>query len=191
MTKSDKQERLETGQVSETKLIQRAQKGDQAAFGELYDRYVDRVYRMVSLRVSDEMVAEDLTSEVFMKAWDNLKGYRHQGYSFGAWLFRIARNAITDHYRTDRPAAPLELVEGTSDQADVEKQVRLAELSESLKSRLEALTLEQRSVLELKFLMGMSTGEVAAALGKKKGAVRALQMRALQSMAQTMGVQRD
>lgn len=183
MARQAQNETSETNQTAERELIQRAKAGDQEAFGELYERYVDRVFRMIRLRVSTEVTAEDLTSEVFMKAWDGLDGYRERGYSFGAWLFRIARNLVIDHYRTAKESQPLEEAERESTTGGVEDSVARRELAEQIQGKLSALTEDQRAVLELKFLMGLSTDEVGRALGKRQGAVRALQMRGLQALA--------
>ena len=189
MVSRERKSSNEAEKASEEELVKRAKRGDPQAFASLYDRYVDRVFRMVRLRVSDEMIAEDLTSEVFMKAWDNLGRYKTRGYSFGAWLFRIARNAIIDHYRLSKEHEELDQAEHTPSGA-VESAVIQSDLSDRLKSRLKSLTSDQRSVLEMKFLMGLSTEEVGAVLGKDQGAIRALQMRGLQALAKTMGVER-
>lgn len=170
-------------QEQEARLIRQAKAGDEAAFGELYDRYVDRVFRLIRLRVSQEMTAEDLTSETFIKAWDGLDGYESRGHTFGAWLFRIARNTVVDHYRTRKDSEPLKAARTKQGGDQVEETVARAELAERLKAKLDALTDDQRAVLELKFLMGLSTSETAQVLGKRPGAIRALQMRALQSLA--------
>ncbi len=183
MARQAQNETGESGQTAERKLVQRAKAGDQDAFGELYERYVDRVFRMIRLRVSDEMTAEDLTSEAFMKAWDALDGYRQRGYSFGAWLFRIARNLVIDHYRTAKESEPLEDAEREAADGGVEAAVARRELTGQMRGKLSALTEDQRAVLELKFLMDLSTDEVGRALGKRPGAVRALQMRGLQALA--------
>lgn len=183
MARQADKETSEPGQLPEPELVQRAKSGDQGAFGELYERYVDRVYRMIRLRVSDEMTAEDLTSEAFMKAWDGLDGYRERGYSFGAWLFRIARNLLIDHYRTAKETEPLETVERETSVGSVESAVAHNELVDRMRGKLRALTEDQRVVLELKFLMGLSTNEVSQILGKRPGTVRALQMRGLQALA--------
>ncbi|MCB0180374.1 MAG: sigma-70 family RNA polymerase sigma factor, partial [Anaerolineae bacterium] len=92
----------------EIELIRQATSGDANAFAGLYDAYVDEVYRFILHRVGNKQTAEDLTSQVFLKAWDNLGRYTMRGLPFGAWLFRIARNTVIDHYRTYKDALPLE-----------------------------------------------------------------------------------
>jgi RNA polymerase sigma-70 factor (ECF subfamily) len=174
--------------ASETQIVKKAVKGDEAAFGELYDAYVDSIYRFIYLRVEDQQTAEDITSTVFLKSWEKLGSYKERGVPFRAWLFRIARNAVIDHYRTRKEAAPLEAVVNTYD-------TDARTVSESVGTRLEAekvievmqqLTADQRNVLTLKLVHGLNTKEVARALGKRQGAVRALQMRGLQALAKSM-----
>src|SRR5438552_10822829 len=89
-------------------VIDRARGGDRAAFAELYDSYVDSVYRYLLYRVREASDAEDLTSEVFTRAFANIYRYRWQGKSFLAWLYTIARNAVTDRRRRERPTVDLD-----------------------------------------------------------------------------------
>lgn len=173
---------------SEDKYVKKAIKGDQQAFGQLYDAYLDSIYRFVYLRVEDQQTAEDISANVFLKAWEKLEDYQMRGVPFRAWLFRIARNAVIDHYRTRKEVAPLEAVVNTYDESAVP-------LSDHVTTRIEAqqilglmeqLTEDQRNVLTLKLVHGLDTQEVAKALGKRQGAVRALQMRGLQALAKLM-----
>lgn len=163
-------------------------RGDQQAFGQLYDAYLDSIYRFIYLRVEDQQTAEDITASVFLKAWEKLEAYQIRGVPFRAWLFRIARNAVIDHYRTRKEVAPLEAVVNTYDESAIS-------VSEGVGTRLEAqkimtlmdqLTDDQRNVLSLKLVHGLNTQEVAKALGKRQGAVRALQMRGLQALAKLL-----
>src|SRR3989338_4040804 len=84
----------------ELSLIKQAQKGGKEAYGQLYDHYVAPIYRFVLVKVTDKEEAQDLTHEVFLSAWQNLKNYKHQGFPFSSWLYQIARNKVIDHYRT-------------------------------------------------------------------------------------------
>ena len=93
---------------NEQNLIRRAAAGDSEAFGVLYDQYHPQIYRFVFLKVSLKEDAEDLTHQVFMNALEHMSGYRHQGFPFSSWLYRIARNAVIDHYRTRKDKVRLE-----------------------------------------------------------------------------------
>jgi RNA polymerase sigma-70 factor (ECF subfamily) len=173
----------------EAQLIRKAIAGDADAFAGLYDTYVDEVYRFVLHRVNDEQTAEDITSQVFLKAWDNLGRYKVRGLPFGAWLFQIARNTVIDYYRTRKETLPLdaEVTTQPDPAANVVRQVEKRLEGEWLRSVLTRLTHEQREVLTLKFINGLKTEEVAKVMGKRQGAIRALQMRALQALADIIG----
>ena len=177
------QGRVET-QPDEADLVRRAKSGDASAFGQLYDGHFDRIYRYVFFRVTDIETAEDLTSGVFLKAWENLQRYRPGG-PFVAWLYTIARNTVIDHYRTRKPGVALEDVvlpheAGLDDGLD--RQSDVAVLREGLRN----LTDEQREVLTLRFIEELDTEEIARRMHKSEGAIRALQMRALQALARNL-----
>lgn len=173
---------------SEEKLVKAAAHGDEAAFSQLYDTYLDSIYRFVYLRVEDRQTAEDITSNVFLRAWEKLDKYQFRGVPFRAWLFRISRNAVIDHYRTRKETAPLEAVINTHDESvvSVSTKVSLKIEAEKVVACMQQLTEDQRNVLTLKVVHGFSTEEVAKTLGKRQGAVRALQMRGLQALAKIM-----
>ncbi len=170
----------------EARLVEQARSGNAEAFGQIYDACVDRVYRFIFFRVSDEPTAEDLTSLVFLKAWQNLGRYRPTG-SILAWLYVIARNTVIDHYRTFKQtisldeAAPIAARDDRLDEL-VEFQFEMQSLQESL----QYLTEEQQQVLILKFIAEFDTDQIALKMGKSEGAIRALQMRALQALAKVM-----
>jgi RNA polymerase sigma-70 factor (ECF subfamily) len=173
----------------EIQLIQKATAGDADAFARLYDTYVDEVYRFVYYRVSDEDTAEDLTSQIFFKAWDNLHRYQVRGSPFKAWLFQIARNLVIDYYRTRKEVLPLEphaLLE-PDPAANVSEKVEQRLEAERLRNLLQGLTDDQREVLTLKYINGLSTKEIAKVMKKGQGAIRALQMRGLQALADMVG----
>lgn len=172
----------------EEQTVLLAVKGDEKAFGQLYDAYVDTIYRFIYLRVEDQQTAEDITANVFMKSWEKLDRYQPRGVPFRAWLFRIARNAVIDHYRTRKEVAPLEAVVNTYDESamPVSERVSVRIEAEKIVRLMKELTEDQRNVLTLKLVHGLNTKEVAKALGKRQGAVRALQMRGLQALTKLM-----
>jgi RNA polymerase sigma-70 factor (ECF subfamily) len=173
---------------NEEALVKSASEGDEQAFSTLYDTYLDSIYRFIYLRVEDQQTAEDITSTVFLRAWEKLDKYEFRGVPFRAWLFRIARNAVIDHYRTRKESAPLEAVINTHDESaiSVSQKVGLHIEAEKVMACMQQLTEDQRNVLTLKVVHGFSTEEVAKTLGKRQGAVRALQMRGLQALAKIM-----
>jgi RNA polymerase sigma-70 factor (ECF subfamily) len=169
----------------ERRWITQAMTGDSGAFARLYDSYVDALYRFAYFRVGDQFTAEDLTSQVFLKAWEKLDSYEMRGLPFGAWLFRISRNLIADHFRSHRETASLDADDAVTVAAsdDVDGEVSQKVDTERLLAKLKGLTEEQQQVLMLKFVEGLATDEIAAVMGKNAGAIRALQMRGLQSLA--------
>jgi RNA polymerase sigma-70 factor (ECF subfamily) len=174
--------------LDEPGLVRRSQAGDTDAFGSLYDAYVERIYRYIYFRVADDKLAEDITSLVFLKAWEKLDTYRVGASTFIAWLYRIAHNAVIDEYRTRKVTVRLDDTQPTEihHEDGVDEKIDLQFESEHLRKALHELTEEQQQVLILKFVSGLSTQEIAEQLGKQPGAIRALQMRALQGLARSV-----
>ncbi len=169
--------------------MRRSQAGDADAFASLYDAYVERIHRYIYFRVADDEQAEDITSHVFLKAWEKLDSYQAGSSAFIAWLYRIAHNAVIDDYRTRKVTVPLEDTRPTEihHQDGIDEKLDLQFESQQLRKALQGLTEEQQQVLILKFINELSTEEIAQQLGKQQGAIRALQMRALQNLARSLG----
>jgi RNA polymerase sigma-70 factor (ECF subfamily) len=172
-------------------LVQRAQAGDAAAFGDLYDRYVTDVHRYIAYRVPSRALAEDLTSEAFTRAWHRLGTFQHQGRDVGAWLVTIARNLVADHYKSSRYR--LELVTddvgsaGSPPLADGPEAVVLSRLrSAALLDAVRQLRPDQQECIALRFLQGMSVAETARIMGKNEGAIKALQYRAVKTLSRLL-----
>ncbi len=175
----------------EARLVHEAQSGNADSFAQLYDAYVERVYRYVYFRVSDEQTAEDITSQVFLKAWENISRYRPSGH-FLAWLYTIARNQVIDHYRTRKETVPLDEVGTLSAKGpSVDEQVQLRFELQAMRDALQFLTEDQQEVLILKFIVGLDTHEIARQMRKGEGAIRALQMRALQTLAKYLETEKS
>ena len=175
----------ELDRTSEQDLIRRAQKGEEQAFAAIYQAYVDRIYRFLRYRAPDQASAEDLTSEVFLRAWDKLGSYHPTGAPIAAWLFRIARNLAIDHARLRKPLVDLETLppQEAASSSSMDDWVHARIDGRQVMQLLEELSEPQREVLVLKFVEGLATAEVAQVLGKRQGAVRALQMRGLQALS--------
>jgi RNA polymerase sigma-70 factor (ECF subfamily) len=168
----------------EDELISKAKGGDAASFGALYDLYMPRIYRFVLLRTRQKEDAEDLTHQVFMNAWQNLGRYESRGFPFGSWLYRIATNAVIDHYRTARTHAPLEAIpeEVLSEPSGMGEAVDTAIDLHRVRVMLTKLESDQQNVLLMKFVDDMTNKEIAEALGKTEGAVRVIQHRAIKKL---------
>lgn len=172
-------------------LVVAAQGGDGEAFGQLFDRYLDTVHRYISYRVSDHSLAEDLTSETFLRALRRISSYTWQGRDFGAWLVTIARNLIADHFKSSRYKLELstsDLVEAGADrsQAGPEEQVLAGITNAVLLEAVTRLKPDQQECIVLRFLQGMSVSETAVVLGKNDGAVKALQYRAVKALGRLL-----
>jgi RNA polymerase sigma-70 factor, ECF subfamily len=187
IVKSSKNSQLNLPIPEEGHLVHQAQSGSSEAFAQLYDAYLQRVYRYVFFRVSDEQTAEDLSSMVFLKAWEGLERYQMNGSPFVAWLYTIAHNTVIDHYRTRKESVGLdEVVPLASADESLDDQVAVNFDLQTMRDVLQILNEEQQQVLTLRFIAELSTEHIAEIMGKREGAVRALQMRALQMMAKHM-----
>jgi RNA polymerase sigma-70 factor (ECF subfamily) len=176
----------QVGQDDDVGLAIRASKGETAAFGLLYDRHVDAIYRYVYYRVRDDAEAEDLTSDVFMRALKAMPRYEPR-QAFLAWLYRIARNAVIDRARRGKRQVSYEdaLEHPTPDQiVDPDDLLLQGAESSALRAALTKLTPLQQEVVVLRFLEGFSTQEIAKIVGKREGTVRGIQFRAIGALRQ-------
>ncbi len=170
-------------------LVDLAKEGDAAAYGQLYDHYVSGVFRFIYYRVSSKQLAEDLTSETFVRGLRAIQRFNWQGKDFGAWLTTIARNLVADHFKSSR--ARLEIVtetipEGRTSVASTEQEVLSLISNEMLFEAVNSLPNEQRDCVLMRFIQGLSIAQTAAALGRSEGAVKQLQLRAVRSLAKTV-----
>jgi RNA polymerase sigma-70 factor (ECF subfamily) len=169
--------------LNEEKVVQRAINGDREAFTRLYDMHFDRIYRYVYVKVRDQAEAEDLTQDVFIKAYEAIKSYKWRDLPFTAWLFRIAHNRIIDHVRKTSKEKKASLDEAGA--IAVGDPVAMTEQNfeiYQLKAALEKLPDAQKEVASLRFISELSIAEVAATLGKSEGTVKALQFSAVASL---------
>lgn len=177
---------LETGIESsapssiEKELVILAQKGDESAFGELYDIWAAKVYRFTYVKVKDAPTAEDLTSDIFLKAWQKIHQYQPQGgVTFGQWLYTVARNTVIDYYRT---AKNTEIsFEDLAETASLEGDEAVAEVGE-LEAALSSLPADYEKVLRLRFVEQLPIARVAQIMKKKEDNIRAITSRALKKL---------
>ena len=168
----------------ESTLLERARTYDPEALAELYDRYAPKMYAYIFRRVNDAALAEDLTSDLFVRVLGAIHSERAWRSSFVAWLYRIAHNLVVDSYRDRRPVSEPELHEQIihSPDADPADAVQQLQNRERLKSAIDLLTPEQQQVLALRFGEGLTARKTAQIVQKTTGAVEALQRRALASL---------
>jgi RNA polymerase sigma-70 factor (ECF subfamily) len=183
------------GEADVVALVDRARDGDPDAFASLYDRYVERVYRFALYRVhGDSALAEDITSEVFLRALRKIKGFQWQGRDVGAWFLTIARNLVLDHFKSGR--ARLEVLGaeapiGPDHVMDAEDAALSRVSTQDLYKAISQLGTEQQEVIYWRFLQGYSVAETAAAMGKSDGAIKALQYRAVKALYKLVVVGED
>lgn len=163
--------------------VERAQRGDRAAYAGLYELFAERLYRFTRSRVANAQDAEDLVQQVFLKMIEALPRYRQRGTPFAAWLFRLARNAIIDYGRTRHPTETLAPhIERPAPGAGPEELAMIAVEMMSVEAALRGLTPEQQEVVALRFFAGLAPAEIGHVMGKREGSVRALQFRALSAL---------
>lgn len=183
---------VQTAQLSrplpeEDFLVQQAKSGNSEAFAQLYDAYVERVYRYIYFRTSDDTATEDLVSQVFLKAWENIGRYKVGRSPFIAWLYTIARNLVIDYYRAKKDILPLEeAMTLPSDREGPDEEAQTHFDLEAMRDALQFLTGDQQQVLILKFIAGLPNENIAKIMNKQEGTVRGLQMRALQTLSKYM-----
>ncbi len=170
---------------SESRLLQRAKAYDVDALAEIYDHYEARIYSYIYHRVGNQAVAQDLTSQVFLRVLEAIQHDRTWDSSFSGWLYRIAHNLVIDYYRRRGRATQVSFEHLPTLSAHAEGPEDAAEralVAERLRLAINRLTDEQAQVVTLRFLEGMSITEVAAVAGKTEGAIKALQYRAVSSL---------
>ncbi|WP_338602484.1 sigma-70 family RNA polymerase sigma factor [Saccharopolyspora sp. SCSIO 74807] len=168
--------------------VDAAQNGDNDAFGRLYDEYSHIVYRYVLFRVSDHCLAEDITSETFLRALRRIATVSYQGRDVAAWFITIAKNLVLDHVKSSRnrlevPAADLTDTHRPQTQCGPEQQVLDAATQHELLHCVRQLNPDQRECIRLRFMQGLSVTETAQRMQRGEGAIKALQHRAVRRLA--------
>ena len=156
--------------MTSDKILARRAAQDPEAFGELFDRYALKIYRYTYSRVRHHESAEDITSQVFHDAFENIRQYRPMA-PFAAWLFTIARRRIADHYRASRPVTELS-EELPQDRPEILDQLSTHEEHQRLADQLEKLDEDERGLLRLRYAAEMPYKDIAALVNKKPGAVK-------------------
>ncbi len=169
-------------------LVRRAKEQDEAALTQLYEENFDKIYRYIVLKIGDRAEAEDMTQQVFLKAFKSISGYRSKGSPFSSWLFRIAHNQVVDYWRkkSKRPTVPLEETLVGSNHSNPTSYVERKMEIEKLVAATKGLTEMQREVISLRFAGGLPVAQVASLMGKSEGAIKALQHSAVASLRRIM-----
>lgn len=174
-----------SNEPTEGVLVLQATYGDGDAFTRLYDVYVGKVYQYIYYRVRKTTDVEDLTQDVFIRAWRSIQRYKPGKAPFLAWLYTIAHNLVVDYYRSKRREPPVTFGEtltasGSAEDPDIESFIDL----DVVNRLLERLPADQQQVIMLRLIEGFDYNDIAAAMGKSQGAVRVIQLRALRRLRQ-------
>jgi RNA polymerase sigma-70 factor, ECF subfamily len=170
-------------------LVRQAKRGEGEAFGRLYDLCLEDIYRYVYYRVGHRQDAEDVTEEVFIHAFRAIDSYQVREAPFAAWLFRIAHNAVVDHYRRRGAGLTVTIaLETAAEPADpgADAAVHAGLAAEDLAAIIGRLTSEQQQVIILRFVLGYKISEVAGLTGRTIEGVKALQHRGLAALKKMM-----
>jgi len=168
------------------RMVDQAAAGDFEAFGKLYGIYLDQIYRYVFYQVKDKMMAEDITEEVFVKAWKVINSCKGKGKTFSSWLYRIAYNHMINTLHSMQKCVSIE--KGNKVEVyDLKLKVEIQQEQQELLELISCLPKNQRQVIILKFITGLDNREISRIMGKKEGAIRVLQMRALTILRERLG----
>jgi RNA polymerase sigma-70 factor, ECF subfamily len=182
---------MKKASLKEKYLIYRVrQNKDAEAYGQLYDFYVDRIFRFVLFKVATQEIAEDLTSEVFLKTWEYINKTDKKIGNLNALLYRVARNVVIDHYRArnkDFVTSDEDFMKQIADKRNVETEVDVSLDISSIEDHLAKLKDVHREIIVLKYIEEFSITEIAEVLEKSKGNVRVLLHRAMKALKDIAG----
>lgn len=166
------------------------QNKDAEAYGQLYDCYVDRIFRFVLFKVSSTEVAEDLTSEIFLKTWEYINKTKKKIQNLNALLYRVARNCVIDHYRArryDTVTSDEEYMERIEDKRNLEADINERMEIQNIETHLKKLKDAYREIIILKYVEGFSVAEMAEITERSAGNVRVVLHRALKALKEIAG----
>lgn len=165
-------------------LVRRVRMQDAEAFGKLYLKYLDPIYRFIYYKVGqDKDLAEDLTETVFFKAWKNINSLKDNKANIRAWFYRIARNTVIDHFRTRHESVSLDEAMDVKDRSKtLEEKTDDSFTIEKIKNEMKNLTGIQQEVIILRFIEDLSCKETGEILHKDEASIRAIQYRGIQEL---------
>lgn len=172
---------------TDTELASACQQGNEEAFAALYDRYLERIYRFIYFKTFDKDIAEDITSTVFLKAFERIKGFDASRGKFAQWVYGIARNAVIDHYRTAKSYVPIEDVFdlGTDDRTEASLDAR--EALKGVEKYLKTLNPRQREIVILRVWEERSYREIAEIVGGSEDALKVMFSRTIRELREKLG----
>lgn len=168
----------------EQNILNECRKGNLKQFGSLYDKYVKKIYDFIYFKTFHKETAEDLASQTFLKAVENVQKFNPDKGTFSSWLYCIARNTVIDYYRTHKVEANIEDIFDLAEENDILGDLDRKANLEKVKSHLAGLTPEQREVLIMRVWQEMSYLEISEVLGKSEESCRVLFSRTLMKLKQ-------
>jgi RNA polymerase sigma-70 factor (ECF subfamily) len=175
----------ESDQADLIKLVVKAESGDYEAFGELYRIYLDCIFRYVVYQIKDRMTAEDITEEIFIKAWKAIDSCKGKEQTFSPWLYRIAHNYLIDTFRSTRNKSVVD-IETIAEDCSNKPVVEIELEQEYWLKMISDLPQNQQQVIILKFIEGLDNQQISQVMHKNQGAIRILQMRALAKLRERL-----
>lgn len=172
--------------TTELQLIKKAQVGDRDAFGVIYDAYVSRVYGFIMNKVHHKETAQDILSETFSKALQNLEGFRPGESGISPWLFTIARNSVIDHFRRVHSPTVIEDAWELPSKTDLNSETDFKLLSNSVRKAMRTLSSQEREIVTMKIWQNMSHAEISMVINKSEESTRAAYSRAMKKLRQKM-----
>jgi RNA polymerase sigma-70 factor (ECF subfamily) len=170
----------------EENLVIACQNGEPEKFGELYDLYIRKIYDFIYYKTHHKETAEDITSAVFIKAFEKIKSFDHAKGSFSSWVYRIARNSVIDHYRTKKASINIDDVWDLSGKEDMSRDLDTAQKLEKVEKYINALNGEQRDIVMLRVWQEMPYKEIAEIMGKSEASCKMAFSRAMGELRSTM-----
>lgn len=167
---------------AEIEIINKCQAGDTEAFGRLYDKYIKKIYDFVYYKTHHPETAEDLVSQVFMKALRKITDFKINQGTFQAWIYRIARNTVIDHYRTSKIADNIEDIWDLAGNDDTERDIDTRNKLKEVEAYLTKLKPEQRDIIIMRVWQGMSYQEIALVLAKTEAGCKMVYSRAIRRL---------
>lgn len=163
-------------------LLQMVKRGEDGAFGKLYDLYFIKIYRFIYYRVGHKETAEDLAEEVFLKIYSKINSLGHEG-AFEGWMYQIARNLVIDHYRKQKLTVALEDVENILEyESNIVDVLSLEQEQKTVLKLLKQLSSDEQAVIKMKFFENLDNNTIATLLEKTEGAIRVIQHRAISKL---------
>ncbi len=174
--------------MQEEELVLNCQNGDADAFGQLYDKYFEKIYRFIYYKISHQETTEDLVSLTFTKALENLDKFRTNKGSFSSWLYKIARNTVIDYYRTKREVKNIDYVYDIHSQQNIEEDMTKDQQLQNIREKLDALKPEQREIVIMRIWDELSYKEISQIINKSEASCKMTFSRAIKTIKASLAI---